>query len=445
MSNRTLLLHTSRSARERNSAATDIAALVASLSKSCIGFWDARTVGPAGSYASWPGRAGDLALTGTFTINASGQVVASTALQTTTTAALDLSTGTKTLVLGYLAQKWSGSGFGFWAGIAGTSGNQGQYFDRAVQKGAEGGASGAGNNAFYEGTVGAWAGQRSSNNKLIVGALSTNATPNTTVQYYPGLPVTVAAFSTTNNSGNNRVQLGGSSILGNLPYTGRWAAAFTGALTSADLAKINVWSQAHHATTNDPGAFVLFDGDSRTLGIPSSVTDMSTNFPTVAMGDSRLLTYGDWNLGQGGQTAANMATRFNTVPHVVLTASVSAKKIYVLHAGINDFAGGQTAAQIYANLKLCWAAAKADGAKVVACTEVSAGTAGWDAGAKNTLNGLITGTPGLYDALADFGANATVGADGQAQTAAFQSDHVHPTSASYAIMGGLVATAVASL
>lgn len=429
------------------SAATDIATLVASLSQTCLGFWDARTLGAPGSYSSWPGRAGtsDLALSGNFTLNASRQVVATANVASVSSSVFDMSTGTKTVVLGYLAQVYSGSGFGFWAGIAALVGNQGQYMDRAAQKGAEGAASAAGGSAFFQGTVGAWAGQRSSNNKLLVGALSTNATPNTTVQYYPALPITAASAAGTNGAGNNTFSVGG--FAGNfLPFTGRWAACFAGALSNSDLAKLNVWSQLHHATTNDPGAYVVFDGDSRTLGIPSSVSDMSTNFPTVAMADARLANYGDCNFGQGGQTAQNMATRFSTVPHVVLTASVSAKKIYVLFAGINDFAGARTAAQIYADLKTSWAAARADGAKVVACTEISAGTAGWDAGAKETLNALIVSVPTLYDALADFGANANVGADGQSSNATyFQAGAIHPTALGYSIMAGIVANAIASL
>jgi hypothetical protein len=99
--------------------------------------------------------------------------------------------------------------------------------------------------------------------------------------------------------------------------------------------------------------------------------------------------------------------------------------ICVVEFGVNDIAGGESAATFVANLKTFCLARRAKGFKVVVCTIISWGSIN---ATRDAANALIRADPSFYDGLADIGNNATtMGADNAyLDTSIYQADN-HPT------------------
>lgn len=119
--------------------------------------------------------------------------------------------------------------------------------------------------------------------------------------------------------------------------------------------------------------------------------------------------------------------------------------------GANDMQGITTNGQadtVYANLKTLWAAAKATPCKVVVWTLTPRTSGPNPDSVRVYLNGLITGTPALYDAVIDIGNTSDpMGCAGCNTTATtlFNADGTHYLDAGYAHAGDLAAAAMASL
>jgi lysophospholipase L1-like esterase len=118
--------------------------------------------------------------------------------------------------------------------------------------------------------------------------------------------------------------------------------------------------------------------------------------------------------------------------------------------GANDMQGITTNGQadtVYANLKTLWAAAKPT-CKVVVWTLTPRSSGPAPDSVRVYLNGLITGTPALYDAIINIGATSdAMGCAGcnTTDTTDYNADGTHYTDAGYAHAGALGAAAIAPL
>ena len=104
------------------------------------------------------------------------------------------------------------------------------------------------------------------------------------------------------------------------------------------------------------------------------------------------------NYAVSGQTVATMVTQYAAEAGSIAPSVTGIPAWFILDGGINDIAGGATAAAIYNNLKILWAAARASGYLVCAYTLHGWTTNATHVGITTTLNTLILSDPSLYDA-----------------------------------------------
>jgi lysophospholipase L1-like esterase len=109
--------------------------------------------------------------------------------------------------------------------------------------------------------------------------------------------------------------------------------------------------------------------------------------------------------------------------------------------GTNDLAIGQTAAEIEADLTAYWAARRAAGQRVVACTVIACGTFSGAAEAhRGTLNTWIRLQADTWDALADLAADSRL--SNSADTTYYSGDTVHLTATGYLVVAQAVKAAL---
>jgi lysophospholipase L1-like esterase len=234
----------------------------------------------------------------------------------------------------------------------------------------------------------------------------------------------------------------------------------TAAGYSTDIAHVCVWDRAltldelHSAeqvlytstgkTWAASPAVILCDGDSFTSG--SGAYQGANSYPGQLAGDfpSRSVV----NDGYGGMTLETMITE---APYRVdsdqysswRAATPGGNNVCVIHGGLNDYAAGANLATIQSRLTTYWAARRAAGWKVIACTHLPYG-AGWEI-LRNQLNPWIRAQSALYDRLADFGADPTIGPAGAELNTMYYWDGIHLTTAGHRIMANYVRDAINAL
>ncbi len=196
------------------------------------------------------------------------------------------------------------------------------------------------------------------------------------------------------------------------------------------------------AWNNDRAGKVVFLGDSLTAGF-GLTTPLTQSYPnqTLTLLNADTFSYTIYNKGINGQTAATIDTNFAS--QLASTGPLGrVQNVIEVLAGINDLFAGTTAAAAYVSLQSIWSKARAAGYKVVAVTLTPANTVTPDS-LRTSLNTLILSNAALYDAVADIGADATVGCAGcQNNATYYQGDGVHWTTAGAAIVAGLAKPAV---
>ena len=155
------------------------------------------------------------------------------------------------------------------------------------------------------------------------------------------------------------------------------------------------------------------------------------------------------NLGVGGQTTPMMAADAAAEVDPLFAAS-RRRNILVCWEGTNDLILGSAqpydAQLAYRHLAAYCKARQRAGFRVVICTVVPRGRSAAFYEARNALNAdLRAHWRSFADALADVGANRTIGADGAETDATYYRDTVHLTAAGYAIVARVVAGAVERL
>ena len=225
------------------------------------------------------------------------------------------------------------------------------------------------------------------------------------------------------------------------PDGSAWTEALSIDRTSGALdVKQSLLAQDHLTGTQATGPRVVAVGDSLTLGAGASAPYTS------------LITYPTWNgqtftvsnIGVAGRYLRDMARLAYTNLNP-LFANEGGLNVAVVWGGINDLASlGATAEDTYSRLRAFSGRLRSLGWRVVACTLVS--RVAFDT-ERATFNGYVRGNWPLFaDALADLGANASIGAAGaHANATYFQGDGIHLTDAGLAIVAGLVQTELTTL
>lgn len=185
---------------------------------------------------------------------------------------------------------------------------------------------------------------------------------------------------------------------------------------------------------------LIFDGDSITVGAGAA-----TPYPTQLLATLGIAT-NDWiNVALSGQTTTNCFSDFDTQ---IWPYTNSGDPIYIIWAGTNDLKLGGTAATTWTGIQALAARARTCGFKVVQLTILprsDAGTPGSFEADRQTVNTNIRNNSTLFDAIADVGADPTIGDAGDETNATYYQDLVHLTTAGNAIVAGLVQTALSGL
>jgi lysophospholipase L1-like esterase len=217
------------------------------------------------------------------------------------------------------------------------------------------------------------------------------------------------------------------------------ALAIDRASGAVDIKK-SLLAQDHLIGIQATGPRIVAVGDSLTLGSGASTPYTS------------LITYPTWNgqaftvsnVGVAGRYLRDMA-RLAYANLNPLFANEGGLNIAVVWGGINDLASlGASPEDTYSRLRAFCGRLRSLGWRVVVCTLVSRVT--YDT-QRATCNGYVRGNWPLFaDALADLGANASIGAAGaHSNTTYFQGDGIHLTDAGLAIVAGLVQTELTTL
>lgn len=157
--------------------------------------------------------------------------------------------------------------------------------------------------------------------------------------------------------------------------------------------------------------------------------------------------YASFNFGVGGQTTVQMTSDVNSQ---ILDFFVPYRKsIYIPFEITNDLYFGVSQVAARNNYIALCQQAKTKGYKVVACTILprsNSGTPSDFEANRQAINQYIrTNYLDFSHALADFGANATIGSVGAETNTTYYSDLVHPNSAGNDIMAPILQAAVASI
>jgi len=195
---------------------------------------------------------------------------------------------------------------------------------------------------------------------------------------------------------------------------------------------------------------IVFDGDSMTVGTgggPAGGGGPSfSNYPRLATDGMAGATVN--NFGVGGQTVLSMSGDAATqIDPLIDTARLN---IVALLGGTNDIKlGAASSTTAYNRIVAYCTARRAAGWKVVVGTILPRDPT--DAGAnfetdRQAVNTSIRANWATFaDALADVGADATIGAAGAQTNTVYYSDLIHPTTLGYEIVASYYRTAFAAL
>jgi lysophospholipase L1-like esterase len=246
----------------------------------------------------------------------------------------------------------------------------------------------------------------------------------------------------------SQTYLGGNYGGGNL-LTGKIASVIItrGADTARQRSEMLAYLGAYYGITVDSGAkrLVICDGDSLTAGTGSTAGQTYPVQLIAALGSG----YEAINDGTGGHTVVQMLA--SVAPLDEYIAVTRPRTYYVGWGGGNDiYTSGTDAGALFANYVALLRGRRVSGAKVVACTQLPrsiVSTPSYYERQRLAFNAMVRSQWRTFaDALADMGANTTIGLAGsEMNTTYFDPDRVHMTNAGYAIVAGLVQTAILSI
>jgi lysophospholipase L1-like esterase len=261
--------------------------------------------------------------------------------------------------------------------------------------------------------------------------------------YIDGVEVASAAATGLNAITINNLALGSLGNVDSWPGDIAYASLYSQAQNVADIRIVFTSLQSSMAargvTLSGLSALVVFDGDSIT---DPAQLDAETMYPWLALSQLSPVRQGR-NYAIVNSRVANLTSRAATVD--ANYNSSRSKNILFVFVGSNDQTeAGATANSVYTNLKTYCLARRAVGWTVVVATilprtDVSNVT-------RNALNTLIRNDTSFYSALADFGADATMGCDNcYSNLTYFNADGIHPIAAGHAIIAPIASAAIASV
>lgn len=214
------------------------------------------------------------------------------------------------------------------------------------------------------------------------------------------------------------------------------------ALTAQEVADLKAYAYSNY-NIQTKTKNIVFDGDSLTFGYSVQSNRGFVNYPTQLI--TLLPDAAAWrfvNFGISGQTFTTMNTNAAANVDPFYSGSYT-KNICVAWGGTNDMTtGGASAADTYDQAKTYWAARRLAGWKVIAITMLP----NISEPKRTDFNNLVRSDSSLYDALADVETIPAIGATGAASdTTYFAADGLHMNEVGYALLAGLVKTAVLSI
>lgn len=242
-------------------------------------------------------------------------------------------------------------------------------------------------------------------------------------------PITLTGSSSSSPTAGGTLRLkNGSSALG-----GGWQMAgycIAPGATAAQAVSIRSRMRTMFAAlgrTNGITTFV-YEGDSITWGTGVGVNGYDQRLKTLAGWSGRHV-----NTARNSETTAGMRTQYATQVQPFRPDGYYSTRGLLFHwSGTNDLYAGTATATIFASLQAQWAAARADGFKVIAFTVAPRGDVNgvggaattWTAGMeteRNALNALIIADSANYDALIRVDTLFPTPSD----TTYFQADRLH--------------------
>jgi len=214
--------------------------------------------------------------------------------------------------------------------------------------------------------------------------------------------------------------------------------AYDHQLNGTEIALMQTYAQSVGVVFN-PLNIISFDGDSITAGLDSPL-----NRGWVRQLSLPGKTSYQFSMGRASVT---LATLLSERPTFIDPFIIGGKRnVLVIFAGTNDITSGSTAAATYANLvSYCQGARSAGWNKICVVTMLPRTDLAVPA-SRTTYNTLIRNNALTdWDALGDWGGNATMGQDGDDTNPTYYSDGIHPTTVGHGIGAGIISTALLTL
>ena len=205
---------------------------------------------------------------------------------------------------------------------------------------------------------------------------------------------------------------------------------YNAALTSANVSTLFSYAQTRGVAASY-AANLMCDGDSLTYGYGSRA---NRSYPSQLGLSSSIQV---WNLGLAGQTMASMVTVAATLVDPNFVSGQT--NVLVIWGGTNDLFGGTAPATVYADLSSYISARCSAGWNKIAVLTCLPRT-GDNETNRATYNSLITANTAGADVVVDVASNSDLSNDTNGTY--FYTDDTHLTAAGYAIVAGMVSSAI---
>lgn len=228
------------------------------------------------------------------------------------------------------------------------------------------------------------------------------------------------------------------SFHGVMAYAAVFNVAHSASEQATMLARFANKVSGRGITLAAPTRFIVFEGDSITDPLVHSTLDGKYSYQSAT---NRTPYVAGRNFAVSGNTIADLTARAASVD-ALYSASRGTNNILSVLIGANDMGAGlRTAAEYFADLKAYCLARKAIGHRIIVCT-VLPNYIEWFEDERIAANAMIRADTSFYDALADFGADPTIGDPDAPADAGLYPDGLHPSASAHVIMAGIHSAAL---
>jgi len=236
----------------------------------------------------------------------------------------------------------------------------------------------------------------------------------------------------------------GATAAGTIPWNGKMGhfIVFKRALTDTEIASVERWLGNYYGLLNKTR--IVFRGDSLMLGFASTAVNPAAKAVQILSNGIQCI-----DAANAGVTGLGADTMLATdVAQVDAFFDPTRLNVAVCNGGINDLLASTATATIQTYVETWHRARRAKGYRTVVCTITSSTNAGNPGGfeaARIAFNLWVRANWKTFaDALADLGANPSIGAPLAADdtTTYFNADKTHMKDAGYTVMGTIIAEAI---